>query len=552
VVDYTNPGNVQTADQVVAHETGADLQAPRTNQALQLAGALSGINEHLPDLLQGIGQDMRTRVAAKAHADAMATSGQAFADAVKAGKIEPTQNPWYIRAYNENAAQVQGQAAVSNVVTDSQQWQERNDPVAYANRFHQELGKIAAQPQFQGIDGSAGFAKAAEPLREQALNQNTEYNVQRINQENVQNTSTLTSTAIQTALSQNPKAAPADVWAATEPAHQQWLSTGGTEQQWNMLLKNSVYGAAGLLQDPTVIDLLKDNRGGKGAIANMADETGKPVAAEMESEKYWIDRGVETNQIYQMRTHQAAVENEALKVNQWAQTTYGQDWFYNMVSLNTLKSDALKAGFSQDGINAAVKEQAATISASDTFAKAQIEQHSMDPAISTQILTLHSRAMKEGSSADLDHDVFSQVASGNIERHEGEQILAEARQQSNYLTSQGRADASEARAEQRADRSFKLETAQTLKQYGDTTLATVASTLSQGGDPVLDRNPQQRLMVERSIRDAIVSSYAKSQDPILAQQAGDAVAASYLKKRRAIIKGPPGGGNPNAQNPRGQ
>lgn len=550
MVDYTNPGDVQTQGLVQASPTGATLEAPRTNSALQLAGALQGVNDKLPDALQAIGSTMQAKVAAKAHADAMANSGQAFADAVRAGKIEPTQSPWYIRAYNEQAAQVQGQAAVSSLVTDSQQWAERNDPTAYANRFNQELGKLAQQPQFQGIDGSTGFNKAALPLKDQALNQNTEYNVQRIQQENVQNATTLATKSIQDTLTANPKATPQQIWDATEDGHKTWLSTGGTEAQWTMLLKNSVYGAAANLGNANLIDILHDDRGGKGAIANIAGPDGKPVGAEIEQEKFWIERGQEAASTTAVRAHTSQVEQEGFQAQQSLISHFGDNLLFGKVPIQDLQTYARQQGFSVEAVQWATAQQAKALSESDTYSRAQVEQYMTSPTSAVENLKLHARAQNEGLTPALQGDVFDKVARGQMDLREGNQILQEADQTKKWLISQGRADKAEARSDARADRTFKLETARDLKQSGDTALSTVATQLHSVGDDILEKNKPVRDALDRTIRDAVAATYAKTNDPIAAQTAGEDAAGKWLiqrQKQRRPGQTPTGGlpgGNP--------
>src|ERR1700761_7188866 len=158
------PDSAPTDVQVIAHPDIPELQAPSTNAALQLADALKGVSEDLGPALDQFAAHQSAVASAKAQRDAFLTSGKPFADAVRDGQIAPTQNPWYIKHYNENAAKLQTRQAVDSIIAQSQTWAERGDLTgnSYAQRLSAAIGEVGQQ--FTTKDGQLGFAEMAAPL----------------------------------------------------------------------------------------------------------------------------------------------------------------------------------------------------------------------------------------------------------------------------------------------------------------------------------------------------------------------------------------------------
>jgi hypothetical protein len=112
------------------------------------------------------------------------------------GKIRATQNPWFVSAYNRESAAIRGQDALSKLSTDSASWEERNDPQAFAKRWHSEVGGL--MEGFAGDpDSIKGFTAAEGQASQQALATNQAYNTQRIFSERKQNLSALAADALQ-------------------------------------------------------------------------------------------------------------------------------------------------------------------------------------------------------------------------------------------------------------------------------------------------------------------------------------------------------------------
>lgn len=241
---------------VVASLPSARLQAPVTNSALQLAEALARVSPEAQATMQGIAKTRADRAREQAKRDALQASGAGLADAVREGKLKPTQNPWYIQAYNREAAAIRAQDTLQKLQTDSSSWEEANDPQAFAARWRAEVGELAKG--YEGPDMAAGFTAAEAAVSSQVLQVNVARNTQRIQAERTQNLGALAVDAIQGALRTRGGAiTPNEAWEALLPARQQWFATGGDAEGWNKLVIQSVTSAAYGAKDRTLLDLLK-------------------------------------------------------------------------------------------------------------------------------------------------------------------------------------------------------------------------------------------------------------------------------------------------------
>lgn len=440
---------------VTARPGDNTLQAPTTNPALQLAASLQDTNEALGPFLGQLSGQLKARAEAKAFKDALANSGQSFADAVKSGKLEPTQNPWYIQAYERNAAQVRGQSQVSALVADSQSWAEKNDPQAFATKFNTQLGQIGQQ--FTGINQSTGFAKAAQPLQEQALSSNVQYNVQRIQQEHVQDTTSLATQAVMDTLKTNPGANPDQIFQSMEDQHKQWLSVGGTETAWRLVVKQAVVGAGANLGDSGVLDALKAPYLGGQPIANQADESGKPTGLEVSSDKFWIDRGVDAtlNQAYKAR--QAAIAGEGAKVDDWATQTYGNDYAFGKIPLSQLEADGVAKGFSGQAIMWAADHAGEALRGAAGYSQGQTEIYSNDPEVQQRILAVNKEALTGGLTPHLTSELGDMVGRQQITKEMALSVMDRASGQSHFAQGEANANAREARSAAIAQGSLALQ-----------------------------------------------------------------------------------------------
>jgi hypothetical protein len=510
---------------ITARPDDVSLRAPDTNPALQLAQSLSQTSEELHPFLNDVAGQLNARATAKANADALANSGEAFADAVREGKIEATQNPWYMHAYEKASAQVRAQGQVSALVTQMQSDPTRNDPQAFAAKFNQNLGQIAEN--FTGLNASLGFHAAADPLAEQALNQNTEYNVQRIQQEHVQNATTLTTQAIMDTLKGNPKASPDTLFAATDAQHKEWIGVGGTEPQWRLLLKQAFVGAGSNLGDASVLDTLKAPYEGGTPIANQADETGKPTGLELASDKFWIDRGVDATLTQAYKSNQAQIAKDGQAVDAWANQKYGNDYGLGKIPQSQLVDDAIAQGYSANAINWAMARQGESLRAAAGYSSAQTDIYSSDPAVQQRILGVNNEAVTGGLTPKLTAQLQDMLGRHQITIEMANAVMDRAEGQSHFAVGEANQNRREAASLQRADAGLALQKWGLVGDAAKSAAAKAMVTLTTYGiDPgkMLPIKAQEALKTD--IDNAAMAAGDKG--PAAAQEAAENAAAKLI------------------------
>lgn len=533
---------------IIARPVGVNLTAPQTNPALELAQSLQGVNEALGPALEGYANVERAKQSAKANADALASSGQAFAEAVRSGKLQPTQNPWYIQAYEQKAAQVRAQGQVASLVSQSQTWAERSDPQAFAAKWQTEVGKLAEG--YTGIDQSKGFRAAADPLTEQALNSNSEYNAQAIQLANVQNTTQLMAQRIEETYRANPKAAPADFYTAIQPLVDQWRATGGTDAQSNELVRGAFVAAGEHAGNADILDNLKfDRGGGKGAIYNMVGPNGDPYAGDIEMAKYRIDRMQEMAGMGAVHQLQAQQEKEGYDIQKWAYATHGFDLVQGKIPMDQLLQEAQQNGFSPAGFQAFMQLEARDLASNNTYASAQTRQYALSPQNQDTILRLRTEALKNGWSPKLESEVWEQVRNG-MDENVADNILSKADGTSKYLRSEAKSDAREARAEANTSRAMRQQAARDFKQSLAESLGAADVALQSNRDKYL-LNPANRLQAQRGATDAGNAWLKTHPDDFTgAQSASEDYLAGIIKQRRMRLQQRAGGSTLSGGNPR--
>lgn len=249
----------RSAIEVVARLPGASLQAPTTNAALQLADSLANITPEAQRAMQGIAQNRAEEARAQATKDALSANGQALADAVREGKLKPTQNPWYVQAYNREASALTADRSLTQLQIQAQSWEEYNDPEAFNARWREEVGNIAQA--YSGKDQIAGFTAAEGRISSQVLQENTAKNSARIITERKANLGTLAAVALADARRANGgRLSPNQAFDALQAAREQWFATGGDEQGWQGrggIVYNAIVTAARDSKDPGLMGLLQ-------------------------------------------------------------------------------------------------------------------------------------------------------------------------------------------------------------------------------------------------------------------------------------------------------
>lgn len=235
---------------------GARLAAPGSNAALELAQSLAQINPEARATLSGIADRKAEAERARAKRDALEASGAKLADAVREGKLRPTQNPWYVQAYDTESAAIRGQNSLAALQEESLTWEERDDAQAFAKRWRESVAEVSKG--FEGKDAFAGFSAVEAQVTQQTLATNQAQNAKRIENERVANLGQLGSEALTSYMrASGGKITPNAAFTSLLPVKQQWFATGGDQLGWENLLKNSLISAARQAQDPTILDLAK-------------------------------------------------------------------------------------------------------------------------------------------------------------------------------------------------------------------------------------------------------------------------------------------------------
>lgn len=531
--------------QIVESATPDQTAGPSTNTGLQLAESLRSAEPAVGDLLQGIGHQLQQRQAAKAQADVMSNSGEAFADAVRDGRIEPTQNPWYIQAYNRDSAAVRAQAETATLVDQSQTWAERNDPKAYQAKLQGELGKIAEK--YTGPDSNVGFNLTAVPLAKQAIAANEDYNVTRINQEHTQNVSTLMTTAIQDAAKVNGGAlSPAQAQAALKPFVDQWVSTGGTVPQARNMMLQSVIGAAANTGNTSLLDVLQKDFDGHGALADMSGPNGQPVAEDLMRSRYYIERLAGQNPEKKAEAiHAFQMGSQAADA---ITAKYGFLPLHGKVSKEDMQAviEAIP-GMTPQGEAEAFRQIYEPIHAADQLATSLYTLHSQDPGTELTVAKLYERAGMKGYTPDLENDMQSLIRSGVIDKADADRITEKATSRTNAL---------EAKAESRAQhvdtesRLASRQAAQDFKTHSDEMVGTVINATASVNDKTY-LQPQAKAALTTQVHAAGESwlashkgDYAGAQQA--QQDAANRILVQHLAHRQGVAPGakPQGSANP--------
>jgi hypothetical protein len=404
---------------IIARDTGDRFTAPvqRTNAALDLARSLSEFRPAADQALDVYADHLITKARSKAKADALTNAGKAFGDAVREGKIEPTQNPWYIQAYNRESAYISASDAIGKLQQDSATWEEQNDSVAFAQRWRKEVGAVGEQ--YKNPDQQAGFASAEAPATQQTLAGNVGANVKRIKEERETNMASLIAKTIQDVnLKQANNASPDQVYGALEDLRKNWVFTGGTDQQFDMLTYKGVQSAAYNQMDPDLLDVLKSDRGGRGALANLPG-----VADQTQTDRYHIEQAVEAAQTKAWNDRKAGITQEGAKVLDDVYGTYGDQILRGKVDPAAVVEDMRTKGYSPEAIAFALNDVQRTVADSLSLAKARMESSRMDPDSQTHAVALYTRAKKEGYSDRLREDISTAILDGEITPAEGRSYL---------------------------------------------------------------------------------------------------------------------------------
>lgn len=528
--------------QVIASPGGSRVvNAANGNSALALASSLSGVNEALQPVLQGIAEDGQKKAQAKATADALKNSGQAFAEAVRDGKLEKTQNPWYISAYEKASAGVRARAGTTDLLNESQTWAERTDPAAYQAKFTKRLGEMQEALGATSPDAAEGFTAAASPLFQQAVQQNIQYNVHRINEEHEQNISALATGGILAAAAQHGGKLSTDQlttsWAAQ---HDSFIGTGGTEADWKLTAFHATLSAAYQTGNAGLLDALPAD------ILNIAGPDGQPLAATVATAQYRIEQAAEAQGTRAIRAKQNAVTLEGLTAVPSVWEHFGAGLLDGNTSAADVRAFLTSQGVSPQGSAAAVssiyKAVADNVALSNALQKNDVGT-----------IELYSEGLTQGYSPAYEAKVAEEVRTGRMTPADAKSFLSSAQARTNHLESEARSDSraakSDARAAASSERLLRADQAKTLKTYRDQVEGEIATRTLGAGIRTLNQ-PKQRTILKNLLEDTEGSWLLNHPgDAAGAQVAVQGAAASYVRNQIASHK-PATGGKPSAA-PRG-
>lgn len=394
---------------VSARYTGDRASAPTTNHALQLADSLQSINPQLQQVLVRYGGQLVERQKQKARADALLTSGERFAEAVRSGKLEKTQNPFYIQAYNQEAGQMRARSWLAEMQTQATTWDERNDPVAFQQRWNQQVGQIAEQFK-DNTDEMAGFRAEEAQVTQQTIAANTAQNVDRIEKERASNLSAMVSQRIAALKQANGgKVSPEQVNSDLAYLREQVLKTGGTQEEWDRILQSGVTTAAYAQSDPSLLEALKVK--GDGQVIAAYDRPG--VADAVEADRYRIQQSAEDAARARVNQRAAEVATEGDAAVDKLFETFGADINSGHIDPGKLTEAMRKDGVSERAISYALNNIQRTIADSASLSQAYMTR---DPVITQLLVRAKKGDLKPEELAPL-------VVSGKIDNSDAASLL---------------------------------------------------------------------------------------------------------------------------------
>lgn len=438
-----DPGGLTVAEQV----DPADVRSGDQNGALQLASALAQTQPEVNDFVGQLGGQLQARAQARAQQASFAQSGEALGDAVREGKIEPTQNPWFIQAYNKDSAELRAKGDISSLLDKSQTWAERNDPAAYQARFAKEMGQLG-QSYTTHPETLQGFEEAATPLYNQAVASNQQYNVQRIQQDYVQTNTQLMEQRIQDTLKLNPNAAPADVLDSLTPLTKQIYATGGTDSDVKKMAFQAIMGAAYNAKDPGILSLAHQSFQGGLPLAEIADEQGKTFGQQLGYAEFDINRQAQAEAMNATRGNNARITQEGNQVVQSLLSQYGLQAIAHTTpsELQAIVSNS-NGKISLEGALQAAKMIDEKFQGLTGVNKELVQFNQNDPDNIKRLIDYHAYGATHGLTPSLTTQLSQDAAKGLITWEQADGVISEASSTARTQFSEGMANKREARSE---------------------------------------------------------------------------------------------------------
>lgn len=391
--------------------------APEDNDALRLSRSLAGFNEQANALIQGTLGRMQVKAETKAQADALRGQGLEFAEAVRQGIIEPTQNPWYITAYNQESAALSIRSDLTALQTDALTWEERSDPQAFQARWAQESGDLVGA--FSSDAQVNGAAPVVREITSQVINSNIAQNVQRIREERTSNMSQLLAErigSVNTRLGGN--ATGEQVFGSIEDLRSNWINTGGTDLEFDELITSAVTTAAYGSRDSDLLDVLRHDRGdGRGSIYNQAG-----VADSVENDRFRISSAREgaATERYTARYNQIREQGQAATDSAYA--LFGAGVLNGEADVSTITTRLIAEGHSPQAAATALDNIQRTISDVDSLRAAALGGGEQG----VENVSLYIRAQQAGYSEELEGEIAQRVLTGEITSNDGRMFVRTA------------------------------------------------------------------------------------------------------------------------------
>lgn len=378
----------------------------------QLAQTLGQIAPIVDTVYTKIHTDYKERGEREGQQAAMSQQGQAFADAVREGKLEKTQNPFFIQSYNREASSISGRKALTDLQVQSQTWEERSDPKAFQKRWAEEANTVAQG--FKSKDQFAGFEPVLKEVSSQVLNQQTAESVHRIVQQRDNNTQLLISQQIQDITAPAGMEDPQAVLDSLKDLRESYVGTGGSDEDWDKLVIAGVQAAAYGSTDAEILDVLK---AGENPLYN---KTG--VAEQIETDRFRIEQAKERQS--QVRAQQMR-DQATLEGLEATDKLYAQ--FGDSVLTGTLDLDAARAWMTKEGINS--RAQAAAFSQAQGAAadfQSLGKMKATSGTVGVDAVKLYNRARTDGYTKRLENEILAKVSDGTMSSDEGQQIMGTA------------------------------------------------------------------------------------------------------------------------------
>lgn len=521
VKDFNSVPGLQPAADVGS--LAGKVQAPRTNAALQLADALGDISPQLRQTGLQIAQQKADESAVKAKTDALSTMGLDYGEAVRRKLIEPTQNPWYIQAYNREGSYVKATSAFAQLQTDSVNWPEQNDPQAFQARYSQELGKIREQFPHDA-DSSEGFLRAAAPAQEQAFNANTGQNIARIKAERTSNMGSLIAQAIGEAEAQHGgSASPDQITEHLANIKEAWMNTGGTSEEWAKLTVAGTTSAAYNQKNPAIMDYLK--------ATGLYNRPG--VADAAETDRYRIQQSLGEASKLALEAANAKIATEGLDIQQkaYADPLFGTRLLTGQFDTQDFINYYTQKGYTPLGIRSALNQVQAGVADTQSLSAARLRAFGLDAGNSAELLGLASRASSEGWSEGLEKDITAQATSGHLPWQEAESLLTKSHATSTSLRAQNTA------AQGEHFRGMRL-VDEAAKNYASNALQEYISTIDGRRAPRPEETREANTVTDQAYRQWLASHPDDFQG---ATDASQMAAAKWLRQKMARRNAAPAG-----------